>query len=84
MFRCSLQNNFALLNRTLRAPWRLIVPRRVYTLGMRELIKRVDSNWLRVWLACYGGSLTVLAVYLLSVVATHLPLREKSITYRQR
>ncbi len=36
---------------------------------MRELIKRVDPNWLRIWLACYGGSLTVLAAYLLSVVA---------------
>jgi len=37
---------------------------------MRELIKRVDPNWLRIWLACYGGSLSVLATYLLSIVAT--------------
>jgi hypothetical protein len=36
---------------------------------MRELIKRVDVNWLRIWLVAYGGSLTVLAAYLLSVVA---------------
>jgi hypothetical protein len=36
---------------------------------MKELIKRVDPQWLRIWLACYGGSLTVLAAYLLSVVA---------------
>jgi hypothetical protein len=37
---------------------------------MKELIKRVDPNWLRIWLACYGGSLTVLATYLLSIVGT--------------
>ena len=36
---------------------------------MKELIKRVDPQWLRVWLVCYGGSLTVLAAYLLSVLA---------------
>jgi hypothetical protein len=36
---------------------------------MKELIKRVDPAWLRIWIACYGGSLTVLAAYLLSVVA---------------
>ena len=36
---------------------------------MKALIKRVDPNWLRIWLACYGGSLTILAAYLLSVVA---------------
>ncbi len=36
---------------------------------MRELIKRVDPNWLRIWLVCYGGSLSVLAAYLMSVVA---------------
>lgn len=36
---------------------------------MRELIKRVDPNWLRIWLVAYGGSLSVLAAYLMSVVA---------------
>ena len=36
---------------------------------MKELIKRVDPNWIRIWLVCYGGSLTILAAYLLSVVA---------------
>jgi len=36
---------------------------------MRELIKRVDPNWLRIWLVCYGGSLTILATYLLSLAA---------------
>jgi hypothetical protein len=36
---------------------------------MKELIKRVDPAWLQIWIACYGGSLTVLAAYLLSVVA---------------
>jgi len=41
---------------------------------MRELIKRVDPNWLRIWLACYGGSLSVLAAYLLSVVAAKVGL----------
>lgn len=37
---------------------------------MRELIKRVDPNWLRIWLVAYGGSMSVLATYLLSIVAT--------------
>jgi len=37
---------------------------------MRELIKRVDPHWLRIWLVAYGGSLSVLAAYLMSVVAT--------------
>jgi hypothetical protein len=37
---------------------------------MKELIKRVDPNWLRIWLACYGGSLTILTAYLMSIVAT--------------
>ena len=41
----------------------------VYTGRMKELVKRVDPNWLRIWLACYGGSLTVLAAYFLSVLA---------------
>ena len=36
---------------------------------MKELIKRVDPNWLRIWLVCYGGSLSILAAYLFSVVA---------------
>ena len=36
---------------------------------MRELIKRVDPNWLRIWLVCYGGSLSILAAYLMSIVA---------------
>lgn len=36
---------------------------------MRELIKRIDPAWLRLWLACYGGSLTVLAAYLASAIA---------------
>ena len=36
---------------------------------MKELFKRVDPNWLRLWIACYGGSLNVLAAYLLSAVA---------------
>ena len=35
---------------------------------MRELIKRVDPNWLRMWLVVYGGSLSILAAYLMSVV----------------
>ena len=37
---------------------------------MKEILKRVDPNWFRIWLACYGGSLTVLAAYLLSAVAS--------------
>ncbi len=37
---------------------------------MREVLKRVDPNWFRIWLACYGGSLSVLAAYLLSAVAS--------------
>lgn len=36
---------------------------------MRELMKRIDPVWLRLWLTCYGGSLTVLAAYLASAVA---------------
>ncbi len=69
MFRCSHQNNFALVNRTLRARRRLIVLRRVHTGSMKELLKRVDPNWLRIWLVAYGGSLSILAAYLMSVVA---------------
>lgn len=37
---------------------------------MKELLKRVDPNWLRIWLVCYGGSLSILATYLLSTMAT--------------
>lgn len=37
---------------------------------MRELIKRVDPAWLSMWLAVYGGSLSVLAAYLLSLLVT--------------
>lgn len=37
---------------------------------MRELIKRVDPAWLSMWLAVYGGSLSVLAVYLLSLLVS--------------
>ncbi len=37
--------------------------------SMKELLKRVDPNWLRIWLVCYGGSLSILAAYLMSVVA---------------
>jgi len=36
---------------------------------MKELLKRVDPGWFRIWLACYGGSLSVLAAYLLSALA---------------
>ena len=36
---------------------------------MKELIKRVDPNWLRIWLVAYGGSMSVLAAYLMSVIA---------------
>ena len=55
----------------------------VYT-GVRELIKRVaagspasadfaldgvlDPNWIRMWLVVYGGSLSILAAYLMSVI----------------
>ncbi|MGH9523875.1 MAG: hypothetical protein ACRD3E_15225 [Terriglobales bacterium] len=35
---------------------------------MREIIKRVDPNWIRMWLVVYGGSISVLTAYLLSVV----------------
>ena len=30
----------------------------------------LDPNWLRVWLVAYGGSLSILATYLMSAVAT--------------
>ncbi len=36
---------------------------------MRELIKRIDPGWLRLWLICYGGSLTVLFAYIASAAA---------------
>ncbi len=36
---------------------------------MREVLKRVDPAWFRLWLACYGGSFTVLLSYLASAVA---------------
>jgi hypothetical protein len=36
---------------------------------MREVLKRVDPAWFRLWLACYGGSLTVLFAYLVSAIA---------------
>ena len=29
----------------------------------------LDPNWLRIWLVCYGGSLSILAAYLMSLVA---------------
>lgn len=35
---------------------------------MREIIKRVHPQWLRMWLVVYGGSLSVLTAYLLSIV----------------
>ena len=69
MLRCSHKKNSREVNRTLRPERRLTMPRRVYRCGMRELIKRVDPNWLRIWLVCYGGSLSILAAYLMSVIA---------------
>lgn len=49
---------------------RLAAGKSVSTVAMKEVLKRVDPNWFRIWLACYGGSLSVLAVYLLSAVAS--------------